>query len=261
MATTIKEIMVPNPLYLKPEQSVFTARELMIINGYECLYVVDKDGKPAGVVTTLLAAVEDSKKKVIKVATTDFQTIHQNWTIQEAASVFTRNDVNRLVMPVVDDNGVMIGIVRVTDLVTDLSTSTAPASGLTPEALVIQLAMSKDMESERSWLTRIKEQGYLAAVTQVGTSAEKLPIKMRESSVVAAIAHGVIKEDSKEKSSVSDAIRDIVLQLEVIAPGLGGGYKIGVVRGEGRISVAAFGRSGHALASSPEQIYLGVSVV
>ena len=41
---TIKEIMISNPLMLKPEQSVFTARELMIINGFECLYVVDKTG-------------------------------------------------------------------------------------------------------------------------------------------------------------------------------------------------------------------------
>ena len=90
--------------------------------------------------------------------------------------------------------------------------------------------MSKDQDSERTWMIRIREQGYLPAVTQVGTSAEKLPLKLRESSIVAAIAHGVIKEDSREKIAVSGAIRDIVLQMDVISPGLGGGYKLGIAR-------------------------------
>ncbi|MBI4860548.1 MAG: CBS domain-containing protein [Candidatus Riflebacteria bacterium] len=253
--------MVPNPLFLKPEQSVFTARELMIVNGYECLYVVDKDGKPTGVVTTLTAAVEDSKKKVSKVATTDFQLISQDWSIQEAAGVFAKNAVKHLALPVVDAAGVMVGIVRVKDLVADLSTPVAPSTAYTPETLVVQLAMSKDMDSERNWMAKIKEMGYLPAVTQVGTSAEKLPLKLRESSIVAAIAHGVIKEDSKDKIAVSYAVRDIVAQMDVVSPGLGGGYKVGIVRGEGRVSVAVCGRSGHALASSNEQIFLGVSVI
>lgn len=261
MATTIKEIMISNPLFLKPEQSVFTARELMIINGFECLYVVDKAGKPTGVVNSLNAAVEDSKKKVAKIATTDFQVLREECTLQEAAEVFSKFDISQLALPVVDADGAMVGIVRVRDLVKDLSTSGGPASSLTPECLVVQLSMSKDLESERTWMSKIREQGYLPAVTQVGTSAEKLPLKMRESSIVAAIAHGVIKEDSREKIAVSGAIRDIVLQMEVVSPGLGGGYKIGIVRGEGRVSVAACGRCGHALASSPEQIFLGVSVI
>lgn len=258
---TIKEIMISNPLMLKPEQSVFTARELMIINGFECLYVVDKTGKPVGVVTTLTAAVEDSKKKIIKIATTEFMTITENQTLQEAAQVFSRADISHLALPVVDENGLMVGIVRVKDLVKDLSTGTEPVSSFSPECLVVQLAMSKDIDSERTWMTRIRDQGYLPAVTQVGTSAEKLPLKLRESSIVAAIAHGVIKEDSREKIAVSAAIRDIVLQMDVTSPGLGGGYKVGIVRGEGRVSVATCGRSGHALASSPEQIFLGVSII
>jgi acetoin utilization protein AcuB len=261
MALSIKDIMVPNPLFLRPEQSVFTARELMIINGFECLYVVDKEGKPLGVVTTLTAAVEDSKKKVQKVATTDIQVLNHNQTVQEAATIFSRNDVSRLALPVVDDAGMMVGIVRVKDLVKDLSSGTETTPNLSPEVLVVQLSMSRDLESEKSWMTRIREAGYFPAVTQVGTSAEKLPLKMRESSIVAAIAHGVIKEDSREKIAVSDAVRDIILQMEVVSPGLGGGYKIGIVRGEGRVSVAACGRCGHALASSPEQIFLGVSIV
>lgn len=258
---TIKEIMISNPVLLKPEQSVFTARELMIINGFECLYVVDKTGKPVGVVTTLTAAVEDSKKKISKIQTTEFEVIRESLSLQEAAAVFAKADISHLALPVVDDEGIMTGLVRVKDLVKDLSQGGGTVSSFTPECLVVQLSMSKDIESERSWMARIREQGYLPAVTQVGTSAEKLPLKLRESSIVAAIAHGVIKEDSREKVAVSDAIRDIVLQMDVISPGLGGGYKVGIVRGEGRVSVATCGRSGHALASSPEQIFLGVSII
>lgn len=258
---TIKEIMISNPLVLKPEQSVFTARELMIINGFECIYVADKAGKPVGVVTTLTAAVEDSKKKISKIATTEFEIITESQTLQEAALVFSRADISHLALPVVNDEGVMTGIVRVKDLVKDLSANSTEATTFTPECLVIQLCMSKDLDSERSWMTRIREQGYAPAVTQVGTSAEKLPLKLRESSIVAAIAHGVIREESNEKVAVSAAIRDIVLQMDVISPGLGGGYKVGIVRGEGRVAVGTCGRSGHALASSPEQIFLGVSII
>jgi acetoin utilization protein AcuB len=261
MPMTVREIMVSQPLILRPEQSVFTARELMIINGFESLYVVDKDGRPVGVVTTLTAAIEDTKKKVSKVMTAEVQTVPQTHSLHQAAEVFSRTDLSTLALPVVDDQGLMVGIVRVKDLVKDLAASAEPTSRMSPECLVIQLCMSRDLESEKAWMSRIREQGFLPAVTQVGTSAEKLPLKLRESSIVAAIAHGVIKEESKEKIAVSGALRDIVLQMEVVSPGLGGGYKIGIVRGEGRVSVGACGRCGHALASSPEQIFLGVSVI
>jgi acetoin utilization protein AcuB len=71
----------------------------------------------------------------------------------------------------------------------------------------------------------------------------------------------VIGEESREKISVSNAVRDAYMQLALINPGLGGGFKVSVVRGEGRVSVAVFGRFGHALADGPEQLAVGYSIV
>ena len=42
---------------------------------------------------------------------------------------------------------------------------------------------------------------------------------------------------------------------------LPGDYKLAIVRGDGRLSVCAFGRCGHALANSSEQIFLGSSII
>jgi len=64
-----------------------------------------------------------------------------------------------------------------------------------------------------------------------------------------------------EKVAVTHAIRDIINQLDMTAPGLGGGYKLGIVRGDGRVAVCAFGRCGHALANSSEHIFLGSAVI
>ena len=164
-------------------------------------------------------------------------------------------------LPVVDAAGLLVGIVRVRDIVKDLSQPAAKEGQLSPEQAVIYLTMTRTPEKEKLWLERIKEHGLKPAITQVGANAEKLPIKMRESAIVAAIAYGVIKEDAREKSAVSNGVREIVLQLKMISPGLGGGFKVGIVRGEGRVAVAAFGRCGHALANSPEQLLMGTSII
>jgi len=262
LSQKIKDIMVPNPVYLKPMQTVFTAHELMILSDYECLFVVDDDMRPVGMVTTLHASVEDSKKKVDRVMVSEYEVLREDQSITEAAQIFTKSNIHHLALPVVDTNGVLVGILRVADLVRGVSSSSSPSSSsLTPEATCIQIAMTKDKEQERSWIAKSRELGYAAAVTQVGTSAEKLPIKMREYSIVAAIAHGVIQEDTGEKIAVSQAVREIILQMDVISPGLGGGFKMAIVKGEGRVAVAAAGRCGHALASSPEQVFLGISIV
>ncbi|MBI2945126.1 MAG: CBS domain-containing protein [Candidatus Wallbacteria bacterium] len=261
MAFTVKEIMVPNPLSLRAEQTTFTARETMLFNGYECLYVVDKEGKPVGVVSVLSVSLEDKARRVNKLMTHNFETVREDQTVQEAALLFARKEFAHPVIPVVNAAGALVGILRIKDLVKDLTQSVAPPSTLSLEALVVQLAMTHSEDEEREWARKIREGGYASAVTQVGTTAEKLLVKLRESTIVAAIAHGVIAEDAREKMAVSNAIRDIVLQMEVVNPGLGGGYKLGIVRGEGRISVAACGRCGHALASSSEQIFVGTSTI
>jgi len=261
MALLVKEIMIPNPVVLKPEQTIYSARELMIIHEYHSLFVVDDKKRPVGLVTTLYINTEDRKKTVSKVMNTEIESIHMNQTVREAAHLFTEKAQGMMVMPVVDDEGALIGIVRIRDIVKDLTKPPAKEGALTPEAAVIYLAMTKSEAKEKFWLERSRDFGMKPAITQVGANAEKLPIKLRESTIVASIAYGVIREDAREKTAVSNAIRDIVLQLKVISPGLGGGFKVGIVRGEGRIAVAAYGRCGHALANSPEQIFCGTSVI
>jgi len=163
-------------------------------------------------------------------------------------------------LPVVNSADDVVGVVTYKDIVKDMVEEQS-AETLTPESSVVFLAMTKDPEQEEYWLQKVTAKGFRAAITQVGATAEKLPIKLREATIVAAIARSVIREDAREKFSVSNAVRDIYSQLNIINPGLGGGFKIAVVRGEGRITVAAFGRCGHALANGNEQIFMGSNII
>lgn len=262
VAVTIRDIMLKDPLTLKKEQTVFTAREVMLLNGYESLYVVDDAGKPVGILDSLRAS---SKKtgKVAAIMETDFPTVNETDSSRDAAAIFADKNAGHLTLPVVDDTGHLTGILRVKDLLADLSSSTARRrkGEISPESAVIRLAMTETEQDEKASMKMIRDLKYKPGVTQVGANAEKLALKMRESAIVAAIAHGVIKEDTREKVAVSNAIRDIILQMQMLSPGLGGGYKLAIVRGDGRLSVCAFGRCGHALANSSEQIFLGSSII
>jgi len=262
----VRDKMEVNPLCLKLEQTAFTAKELMLLNDLECLYVVDDDRRPVGVVTSVAASAETGRTKIRKILNEEIATVREDQTIVEAALIFSKKDYNRVTIPVVDSDGCCVGIIRMRDLIGVLSVENAVSServniGRTIERASIGLAMSTSPDEEKTFLTRIRSNERLAAVTQVGANAEKLPVKMREAAVVAAIAHGVIKESAMEKVAVTHAIRDIINQLDTVAPGLGGGYKLGIVRGEGRVAVCAFGRCGHALANSSEFVFLGSAVI
>ena len=262
----ISEKMIPNPLCLKEEQTAFTAKELMLLNEIECLYVVDDKKRPIGAVSTVAASSESSRTKVKKLMSTSIITLHADQSIQDAALIFAKKDYNRVNIPVVDDDGTLVGVIRMRELIGVLSEQPGLAFrgrklGLTAERAAVQLAMSRPGEEELTIMKTLREEVEEVGVTQVGANAEKLAIKMREAAVVAAIAHGVIKEDTMEKVAVTNAIRDIINQLEMVSPGLGGGYKLGIVRNLGRVSICAFGRCGHALANSSEHIFLGTAVV
>ncbi|NLM97651.1 MAG: histidine kinase, partial [Halanaerobiaceae bacterium] len=167
---------------------------------------------------------------------------------------------------VLDSNGRLVGIVTADDIVygyvkDEEKERAMEKRTITPESSAIYLAMTRSREYEEYWLEKIKGYSYKAAITQTGASAEKLPIKLRESTTVAAIARGVISETPREKMAVSNAVKDAYSQLALINPGLGGGFKIAVVKGDGRIAVAIFGRFGHALVDGPEQLTVGTSVI
>lgn len=261
MGIRVKDIMDKNPIIVDQSQTVFGLREIVILRQPECILVVDDDKKLVGIMTpTHLATIadvdiEDTVKAVMQAK---FRRINSNMSVREAAVMLSASDLEAL--PVVDNNDLLVGVVTYKDIVKDLVEDREDQL-LTPESAVIFLAMTKDSEQEEYWLQKVNNKGYRAAITQVGATAEKLPIKLREATIVAAIARSVIREDSREKFSVSNAVRDIYSQLYTINPGLGGGFKIAIVRGEGRIAIAAFGRCGHALSNGNEQIFMGSNII
>lgn len=261
MGIRVKDIMDKNPAIVETDQTIFGLKEIVILRQPECILVTDNDGKLVGLLTpshlATLADV-DIDEKVTSVMEKKFRRVNSNMSVREAASMLSASELEAL--PVVDNNEELVGVVTYKDIVKDLVEDREDQL-LTPESAVIYLAMTKDSEQEEYWLQKVNNKGYRAAITQVGATAEKLPIKLREATIVAAIARSVIKEDSREKFSVSNAVRDIYSQLYTINPGLGGGFKVAILRGEGRIAVAAFGRCGHALSNGNEQIFMGSNII
>lgn len=261
MGIRVKDIMDKNPIIVDQSQTVFGLREIVILRQPECILVIDDDKKLVGMMTpTHLATIVDVdiEETVTAVMQSKFKRANSNMSVREAAAMLSASELEAL--PVVDNNDQLLGVVTYKDIVKDLVEDREDQL-LTPESAVIFLAMTKDPEQEEYWLQKVNNKGYRAAITQVGATSEKLPIKLREATIVAAIARSVIREDPREKFSVSNAVRDIYSQLYTINPGLGGGFKVAIVRGEGRIAVAAFGRCGHALSNGNEQIFMGSNII
>lgn len=258
MALRVKDIMYPNPVIVDIDQTIFSLKEIMILRQPEIILVQDAQKRLVGLLTPAhIAGAMGIEDKVTAIMMKDFEVIRETDGVRDAAARLSTCDFEAL--PVLDAADKVVGIVSYKDIVKDLVEDTTPK--LTPESAVIFLAMTKDAEQEEYWLQKVSAAGYRAAITQVGATAEKLPIKLREATIVAAIARAVIREDPREKFSVSNAVRDIYSQCNVINPGLGGGFKVAIVRGEGRIAVAAFGRCGHALANGNEQIFMGGNII
>ena len=261
MGIRVKDIMDKNPIIVKEEQTVFGLRELVILRQPECILVVDSDKKLSGIMTpSHLATIADydPEDAITQLMEKKFRRVNSSMSVREAAAMLSASELEAL--PVINNDDELVGVITYKDIVKDLVEDREDQL-LTPESAVIYLSMTKDSEQEEYWLQKVNNKGYRAAITQVGATAEKLPIKLREATIVAAIARSVIREDPREKFSVSTAVRDIYSQLYTINPGLGGGFKIAIVRGEGRIAIAAFGRCGHALSNGNEQIFMGSNIV
>ena len=261
MGLQVKEIMDRNPVVVNEDVTVFGIREIVILRQPDCILVIDDDKKLTGLLTTSrLAAIGeiDSNEKITDIMIRKFKRVNFNMSVREAAALLSASELEAL--PVVDGNDELVGVVTYKDIVKDL-VEDHEEPVLTPECAVIYLSMTKDPEQEEYWLQKVANKGYRAAITQVGATSEKLPIKLREATIVAAIARSVIREDTREKYAVSMAVRDIYTQCYAINPGLGGGFKVAIVRGEGRVAVAAFGHCGHALSNGNEQIFMGSNII
>ncbi|MEJ6949606.1 HutP family protein [Natronospora cellulosivora (SeqCode)] len=260
----VKDIMTANPITVSPDTTVLEAEKLMSFNKIGRLIVLD-EGNVIGIISDGDLVVEhDLNARINKFMTTDIIKINTSTTVQEAARHLSDNKIGGL--PVLDKNQKLIGIVTAEDIVygylkDEENEREIEKKTITPESSAIYLSMTRSREYEDYWLDKIKGYGYKAAITQTGANAEKLPIKLRESTTVAAIARSVISENSREKIAVSNAVKDAYSQLALINPGLGGGFKVAVVRGDDHISVAIFGKFGHALVDGPEQLAVGSSVI
>ena len=260
MGLQVKEIMDKNPVVVNEDYTLFGVREIIILRQPDCILVINENRKLTGILTNAhLAAVSevDSDDKVSSFMIRNFMRINSDMSVKEAAELLSASELEAL--PVIDENEIVVGVVTYKDIVKDLVEEHETV--LTPESAVIYLSMTKDSEQEEYWLHKVTNKGYRAAITQVGATAEKLPIKLREAVIVASIARSVIREDAREKYAVSMAVRDLYSQCYTINPGLGGGFKVAIVRGEGRIAVAAFGRCGHALSNGNEQIFMGSNII
>ncbi|HNV68594.1 MAG TPA: HutP family protein [Candidatus Ozemobacteraceae bacterium] len=257
-ALRVKDIMDPHPVVVTADQTIFGLKEIMILRQPECILVVDKANRLVGMLTSAhVAGAMGIEDRVDSIMVHNCTIIRDTELVRDAAARLSASDFEAL--PVLDASDHIVGVVSYKDIVKDLVDE--PAQKLSPESAVVYLAMTRDPEQEEYWLEKVTANGYRAAITQVGATAEKLPIKLREATIVAAIARSVIREDPREKFAVSNAVRDIYSQCNVINPGLGGGFKVAIVRGEGRIAVAAFGRCGHALANGNEQIFMGGNII
>gem|GEM_PF-222027 len=260
----VKNIMTNDPITIAPDVSIMEAEKMLSINKIGRL-LVEKNGKVIGMLTDGdIIAEKNLDASVREFMSDDLIVINEKSTVQQAAKKLSDNHIGGL--PVFNDRKELVGIVTSEDIVygylkDEEEEMEMEKKTITPESSAIYLSMTRSRDYEEYWLKKIEGYGYRGAITQTGASAEKLPIKLRESTTVAAIARGVISENSREKMAVSNAVKDAYSQLDLVNPGLGGGFKIAVVRGDGHISVAIFGKFGHALVDGPEQLTVGTSVI
>ncbi|WP_027339563.1 HutP family protein [Halonatronum saccharophilum] len=255
----VKDLMTKDVITINPSTTVEEAERLMSLNNIGKLVVVEDDNKVVGMITDGDLVQQRKLEMLINdIMTKEVIVTYKNKSIQEASQLLSDNQIGGV--PVLDSKNKLVGILTAADIVAGYVKEERTAK-ISPESSAIYLAMTRSRDYENYWLDKIKGYGYRVAITQTGANAENLPIKLRESTTVAAIARGVIKENLREKMAVSNAVKDAYLQLNLVNPGLGGGFKVSIVRGEGRLAVAVFGKFGHALVDGPEQLAIGMSVV
>ncbi len=262
----VKDIMTTNPITIEEDSTVLEAERLLAINKIGRLIVVDEADNVIGIITDGdFMERDDLDASISDMITRNLIYVTEDTSVKDVAQIISKNQIGGV--PVFDENEEeLVGIITAEDIVDgyvryDQQDIELDSNSITPESASIYLAMTRSREYENYWLEKVQSYGYKGAITQTGASAEKLPIKLRESTTVAAIARSVIEENSREKMAISNAVKDAYSQLSLINPGLGGGFKIAVVRGNEHISVAIFGKFGHALVDGPEQLAIGTSVI
>ncbi|MFW5782045.1 MAG: HutP family protein [Candidatus Muiribacteriaceae bacterium] len=255
----VKEVMNRHFIAVGRNETAADIRKKLMMYNAKSVIVV-KDDEILGIISNNdIIKTIDLNEKASAIMDRDYITVSEESSIPGAAKILMEN--NLVSIPVVDSEGKLVGTLSESDIVKDVVNAKRQQPKLSQERITVYLAMTEDREREEYWVEKCKQHDIPCATTQVGESAERLAIKMREAAIVACIARGVIKEDMREKTAVSNAVRDVYAQINLINPGLGGGFKIAITRGKENIVVAAYGRCGHALANGPQVVNIGYSVI
>ena len=125
---TVSKNMTINPVTTTPDMGVFEAFELMKSEGVQRLPVLDCDGNLVGIISekNITSAAADkevsivefarllSKIKVGDVMTKEVITVSVDDPVEMAARKMSDNDIS--ILPVVDNNGKLVGVVSRSDL-------------------------------------------------------------------------------------------------------------------------------------------------
>ena len=127
---TIEQRMTRNPVTIGPDANISEARDLMKKNKVHRLPVLDKDKNLIGIISEkdiLYASPSPasslsihemayllSKLTVRKIMSKNVTTVNRNIPVEEAARMMADEDLSSL--PVVDENGSLVGIVSKSDL-------------------------------------------------------------------------------------------------------------------------------------------------
>ena len=125
---TVSKNMTINPVTTTPDMGVFEAFELIKSEGVQRLPVLDGDGNLVGIISekNITSAAADkevsivefalllSKIKVGDVMTKEVITVSVDDPVEMAARKMSDNDIS--ILPVVDNNGKLVGVVSRSDL-------------------------------------------------------------------------------------------------------------------------------------------------
>ncbi|MEB3759623.1 MAG: CBS domain-containing protein [Desulfurococcales archaeon] len=117
----VEEVMTRNPVSVKPDNTVMDAVLIMDKLGIGALPVVDENGRLVGIFTErdllrrVVARRRDPEKTLIRdVMTPNPVTVKPDESVAEALRIMSSLKVRHL--PVVNDAGVLVGIVSIKDI-------------------------------------------------------------------------------------------------------------------------------------------------
>ena len=118
----VKEAMNKNVKTVRPDSTVKDATKSMVDNGVGSLIVLSGAGMVTGIITErdvltdiVIKGMDSAKVKVEDVMTKKLVTVSPESSLEDAADLMTKHKIKKL--PVVDQNGSLIGIITATDLI------------------------------------------------------------------------------------------------------------------------------------------------